>query len=454
MPCSLAVVWPTLFSKRKASPSASRSSKMTSWNSPSGSAPKPSKRNSPCFSLSIMSSAPNSRPIPPRKRSRSPQPPTAGWGSTSGQRPSTPIARKLPPPKPSSGTVPWAYSKCPPSRRARSKLPKPSPPPPAAALPPSSAVVTPSPPSINRASRTKSRTSPPVAAPPSNFSADANSPASRPSPTNDSPSSLRTLCVLFSFLGGLDMRRHVIAGNWKMYKTLADTRAFFSSFLPLVSAAKHCDIVVAPPFTALSTAVDAAKGSSVAIAGQNVSWSKEGAFTGEVSAPMLAEAGCRYVIIGHSERRQLFRETDDNVAKKTLMALSGGLTPIVCLGETQEERDAGLAEAVLSRQFTGGPGALTPEEFSRILIAYEPVWAIGTGRTATPEIAAEAHSLLRRCAGENFSVHLASALRILYGGSVKPDNIQGLMAQEELDGALVGGASLDAKSFAAIVNFV
>src|SRR6266705_1254228 len=235
------------------------------------------------------------------------------------------------------------------------------------------------------------------------------------------------------------MRRRVIAGNWKMYKTLAETRAFFSAFLPLVSNAKHCDIAVAPPFTALSTAVEAAKGSSVAFAGQ-------------VSAPMLAEVGCRYVIIGHSERRQLFRETDDNVAKKTLVALSSGLIPIVCLGETQEERDTGLAEEVLSRQFTGGPGALTQEEFSRILIAYEPVWAIGTGRTATPEIAAEAHSLLRRCAGEKFSVHLASALRILYGGSVKPDNIQGLMAQEELDGALVGGASLDAKSFAAIVE--
>jgi triosephosphate isomerase len=249
------------------------------------------------------------------------------------------------------------------------------------------------------------------------------------------------------------MRRRVIAGNWKMYKTLADTRAFFSSFFPLVTGAKHCDIVVAPPFTAISTAVEAAKGSSIAIAGQNVSWSKEGAFTGEVSSLMLAEAGCRYVIIGHSERRQLFRETDDNVAKKTLMSLAGGLTPIVCLGETQEDRDAGLTEQVLSRQFSGGPGALTPEEFSRILVAYEPVWAIGTGRTATPEIAAAAHRVLRRCAGEKFSVHLASALRILYGGSVKPDNIQGLMAQEELDGALVGGASLDPKSFAALVNF-
>src|SRR6266566_315239 len=244
------------------------------------------------------------------------------------------------------------------------------------------------------------------------------------------------------------MRRRVIAGNWKMYKTLAETRAFFSAFLPLVSNAKHCDIVVAPPFTALSTAVEAAKGSSVAIAGQNVSWSKEGGFTGEVPAPMLAEVGCRYGIIGHSERRQLFRETDDNVAKKTLMSLAGGLTPIVCLGETQEDREAGLTELVLSRQFSGGPGALTPDEFSRILVAYEPVWAIGTGRTEKPEMAAAAHRVLRRCAGERFSVHLASALRILYGGSVKPDNIQGLMAEEELDGALVGGASLDPKSFA------
>src|SRR5436853_377750 len=249
------------------------------------------------------------------------------------------------------------------------------------------------------------------------------------------------------------MRRHVIAGNWKMYKTLADTRAFFSAFLPLVSNAKHCDIVVAPPFTAISTAVEPAVASGVAIARQNVSWSKEGALTSEVAAPMLAEAGCRYVIIGHSERRQLFRESDDNVAKKTLMALESGLTPIVCLGETQEERDAGLAKEVLTRQFNGGPGALTPGEFSRILIAYEPVWAIGTGRTATPEIAAEAHKFLRQCAAEKFSSAHAAALRILYGGSVKPDNIKGLMAQEELDGALVGGASLDPKSFASIVNF-
>src|SRR4029077_15444728 len=198
---------------------------------------------------------------------------------------------------------------------------------------------------------------------------------------------------------------------------------------------------------------EAARGSSVAIGAQDVFWEKEGAFTGEIAPPMLAEAGCRYVIIGHSERRQFFGETEQSVAKKTKAALAAGLTPIVCVGELLEHREAGRTEAVCERQFLGGPGALTPEEFSRILIAYEPVWAIGTGRTATPEIAASAHGFLWGCAGEKFSGHLASALRILYGGSVKPDNIQGLMAQGELDGALVGGASLDPKSFAALVNF-
>lgn len=248
------------------------------------------------------------------------------------------------------------------------------------------------------------------------------------------------------------MRRRVIAGNWKMFKTIAETRAFFSAFTPLVAQSNDCDIVIAPPFTSVAAAAEAAKGTNIAIAGQNASSSKEGAFTGEVSAHMLAEAGCRYVIIGHSERRQLFRETDDNVAKKSLMALNAGLIPIVCVGETDEERTGGFEKEVLRRQFDGGPGALTPEEFSRILLAYEPVWAIGTGKTATPEIAADAHRFLRLCAAERFSLKHASALRILYGGSVKPDNIQGLMAQEELDGALVGGASLDANSFASIVK--
>jgi triosephosphate isomerase (TIM) len=249
-------------------------------------------------------------------------------------------------------------------------------------------------------------------------------------------------------------RRRVMAGNWKMYKTLAETRAFFSDFVPAVAKSTHADILIAPPFTAISTAVEATKATNIAIGGQNLSWSKEGAFTGEVSAGMLAEAGCRYVIVGHSERRQIFRESDDNVAKKSLMALSVGLTPIVCIGETDEERSNGLEKEVLERQFNNGPGALTADEFSRILLAYEPVWAIGTGKVATPEIAAAAHNFIRRCAAEKFSVAHASALRILYGGSVKPDNIKGLMAQEELDGALVGGASLDPKSFASIVNFL
>jgi triosephosphate isomerase len=249
------------------------------------------------------------------------------------------------------------------------------------------------------------------------------------------------------------MRRRVIAGNWKMYKTVADTRAFFSAFAPLVAASKHCDIVVAPPFPAILTAVEAAKNTSIAIAGQNVHWEKDGAFTGEISTNMLVEAGCRYVIIGHSERRQFFGETDETVAKKIKAALAAGLTPIVCVGELLSHREANQTHHICKTQFTGGVAALTPDEFSRILIAYEPVWAIGTGRTATPEIAADVHRFLRQCAAERFSAAYASALRILYGGSVKPDNIQGLMAQEELDGALVGGASLDAKSFASIVNF-
>lgn len=249
------------------------------------------------------------------------------------------------------------------------------------------------------------------------------------------------------------MRRPVIAGNWKMYKTRAEARAFFADFLPLVATTQHCEIVVAPPFTAISAAVEAARDSSVAIGGQDLHWLSEGAFTGEVSGKMLAEAGCAYVIVGHSERRQYFGETDLSVHRKTEAALQANLTPIVCVGEMLADREANRTEAVLKRQFEDGLASLTPAEFSRILIAYEPVWAIGTGRTATPEIASEAHRFLRGLAAARFTHEQASALRILYGGSVKPDNIEGLMAQAEIDGALVGGASLDAKSLAAIVNF-
>ena len=249
-----------------------------------------------------------------------------------------------------------------------------------------------------------------------------------------------------------DKRRRVIAGNWKMYKNQKETRAFFSKFKRLVAGVTDCDIVVAPPFTNIPAAVRAAKGTAIAISAQDVYWEKEGAFTGEVSAGMLVEAGCRYTIIGHSERRQFFGETNETVLKKTKAALAAGLTPIVCIGEMLADREAGNTEKVIEEQFKGSLGALTAEEFSRILIAYEPVWAIGTGRTATPEIAAAVHRFVRQCAAAQFSASHASAVRILYGGSVKPDNIQGLMAQEELDGALVGGASLNAKSFASIVK--
>ncbi|MGB8456443.1 MAG: triose-phosphate isomerase, partial [Candidatus Acidiferrum sp.] len=246
-------------------------------------------------------------------------------------------------------------------------------------------------------------------------------------------------------------RKRVIVGNWKMFKTQTETEIFFSAFSLLVAGINHCDIVIAPPFTAIHTAAEAARDTQIAIAAQNVFWQKEGAFTGEISPQMLVEAGCRYVIIGHSERRQFFGETDETVAKKTKAALAAGLTPIVCIGEMLDHRERGQTEHVCRAQFLEGPGSLTPDEFSRILIAYEPVWAIGTGKTATPQIAAEAHRFIRQCAAKQYSADHASALRILYGGSVKPDNIQGLMAQEELDGALVGGASLEAKSFASIV---
>jgi triosephosphate isomerase len=198
---------------------------------------------------------------------------------------------------------------------------------------------------------------------------------------------------------------------------------------------------------------EAVKGSRLAVAAQDVHWDKEGAHTGDVSPAMLVEAGCTHVIIGHSERRQDHGETDENVNRKLKAVLAAGLTPIVCVGETLAEREAVKTDEVLQRQFQGGFAGLTPQEFSRIIIAYEPVWAIGTGRTATPEMAAESHRYLRGLVRQKYGEELAGRLRILYGGSVKPDNIVGLMAQEEIDGALVGGASLKADSFSAIVNY-
>ena len=250
------------------------------------------------------------------------------------------------------------------------------------------------------------------------------------------------------------MRRPIIAGNWKMFKTIAETKAFFSSFLPLVSNVSHCEIVVAPPFTSLAAASSAVSGSPVAVSAQDVYWKKEGAFTGEVSIPMLLDAGCTYTIIGHSERRQFFGETDETVNEKTRAAIAGGLQTIVCVGETLAERDAGKAADVVRRQIRQGLAQLTESDLSPMIVAYEPVWAIGTGRTATPETAAEMHGEIRRTIGEIFGAKAAAALRILYGGSVKPDNIQELMRREDIDGALVGGASLDPASFAAIVKYL
>ncbi len=244
-----------------------------------------------------------------------------------------------------------------------------------------------------------------------------------------------------------------MAGNWKMYKTAPETSAFFEKFCPLVADASGRDIVICPTFTNLSTAAAAIRGSRVEIGGQNMYWAKEGAFTGEISGPMLVAVGAKWVIIGHSERRQYFGETDETVLKRTVAALEAGLKPIVCVGERLEQRESGKTEGVLRTQFQNGIGPLTPEQFAKIVVAYEPVWAIGTGRTATPEIAEDAHRVLRAQAEAKFGKAAAAAVRILYGGSVKPDNTKTLMGQEDIDGVLVGGASLDPASFAAIVNF-
>ena len=249
------------------------------------------------------------------------------------------------------------------------------------------------------------------------------------------------------------MRKPVMAGNWKMYKSAAETSSFFEKFSPLVAAATHAEVVICPTFVNIPAAVEAARSTAIGIGAQDVFWLKEGAYTGEVSAPMLVNVGCRWVIIGHSERRQYFHETEETVFKKTVAALDAGLNPIVCMGERLEEREANATEAVCGAQFAGGLGGLTPEQFARVVIAYEPVWAIGTGKTATPEMAAAAHKFIRGEARNQFGADAASACRILYGGSVKPDNVKGLMAQPEIDGALVGGASLDPVSFASIVNF-
>jgi len=238
-----------------------------------------------------------------------------------------------------------------------------------------------------------------------------------------------------------------------MYKTPEQTREFFANFLPLVWDHQRDEIVICPPFPDIAVAVEEAKGSRLGIGAQNMFWEKEGAYTGEVSAGMILASGCSHVIIGHSERRQYFGETDDTVNKKLKAALDAGLTPIVCVGEVLQEREAGLTDDVLRRQCMIGLSGISGERAAKLVIAYEPVWAIGTGKTATPQIAAEAHLTVRAEAAKALGQELSDRMRILYGGSVKPENAKALMSEAEIDGALVGGASLDPKSFAAIVQY-
>jgi len=249
------------------------------------------------------------------------------------------------------------------------------------------------------------------------------------------------------------MRKKLVAANWKMYKTPQQGREFVTSFLPLAQGHTRDEIVLCPPFIDIPAVVEAVQGSDIEVGAQDMFWEKEGAYTGAISAGMLVAAGCTHVIIGHSERRQYFGETDATVNRKLRVALAFDLKPIVCVGEVIEEREAGLTDEVLRRQCSVAFREISGAEAGPIIVAYEPVWAIGTGKTATPELAAEAHQVIRAEAANAFGEGVATQMRILYGGSVKPENAKALMAEPEIDGALVGGASLDPKSFAAIMKY-
>lgn len=249
-------------------------------------------------------------------------------------------------------------------------------------------------------------------------------------------------------------RKPVIAGNWKMYKLLGEAVETALGLKPLVSNANHCEVIIAPVFTALKTVCDRLEGSNINVAAQNCAVeTKHSAQTGEIAADMIKDVGASHVIIGHSERRQFHGETDETVNRKTKAALLADLTAIVCVGEMLAEREAGNAESIVKSQIVGALGGLTVSDMERIIIAYEPVWAIGTGQTATPEQAQEMHGFIRRVVAEAHTKDIADSVRILYGGSVKPENIKDLMNQTDIDGALVGGASLEAESFARIVNY-
>ncbi len=248
------------------------------------------------------------------------------------------------------------------------------------------------------------------------------------------------------------MRKPIIAGNWKMFKTTGEARELVRQLKESLADVDSVEVVVSPPFTALAAVVAELKGSNISVAGQNMYWEESGAYTGEVSPLMLKDIGCTHVIIGHSERRQFFNETDATVNKKVKAALKTGLTPIVCVGETLEEREFGATMKVVERQIRDGLEGLAPQEMEKIVIAYEPIWAIGTGKTATPQQAEEVHHLIRSIIAQRAD-SVARNIRILYGGSVKPDNVDELMVQPDIDGALVGGASLKADSFVRIVRF-
>lgn len=248
------------------------------------------------------------------------------------------------------------------------------------------------------------------------------------------------------------MRKPIIAGNWKMFKTAAETKEFFENLKPLVKDAK-AEVLVCPPFTSLETAANASQGTNIMVGSQNMHWEEEGAFTGEIAPGMLTALGITYTIIGHSERRQYFGETDEAVNKKVKAALKHGLLPIVCVGESLEEREQGISKDVCRRQVEQGLVGIESSEAAKLVVAYEPIWAIGTGKTASAADAQEVIGYIRQVLGEMFGQETAGKIRIQYGGSVKPANIKELMAQPDIDGALVGGASLQPDSFAAIVNF-
>ena len=244
-----------------------------------------------------------------------------------------------------------------------------------------------------------------------------------------------------------------IAGNWKMNKTVAEAIELIRQLKASLSGVEGVEVAVAPPFTALSAVRKELEGSPIQLAAQNLFWEEKGAFTGEIAPPMLKEVGCHYVILGHSERRQFFGETDETVNRKVRATLSQGLKVIFCIGETLKEREEGKTFAVIERQVVGGLKDISKEEMRNIVVAYEPVWAIGTGKTATPEQAEEVHRFIRKKLGELYSKEIAEGVRIQYGGSVTPENVKGLMGQENIDGALVGGASLKSETFSKIVRF-